>query len=386
MPHLYPHKKSGWRVVYRVHFPDGTHAERTRYAKKLVDAQRLYSDADALESLSRKGHITAEEVRRALNLRFITAEEAALLAGARDAGIYTWGQLRKLYEDWCRAHCAKTTLRSTLSKLNRVEEYFSQFEPGAVTAEHIKRFIAVRKAGLMKMEPKKRGRKFEDQSAKDATIRKELVILRRLLDPLGKAENPARELPLLKVTGERIPRPLYPDEVKAFLAALEGRKDRLGGRLKHMTMIYLYAGLRPSEIIRLKPDDINLQAEKILVQGQTKTGHARSVDIHPEIKPLLEEAMSGAKEKLFNCDVNSLGRSIRQVIKLAKLEGITPYSLRHSFVTYLLRAGADLRKTMDLAGHKRLATTTRYLHVVPSVDSPVKKIDFGVGNGVDKSK
>ncbi|HEY4708177.1 MAG TPA: site-specific integrase [Thermodesulfobacteriota bacterium] len=176
-------------------------------------------------------------------------------------------------------------------------------------------------------------------------------------------------------------RPLYPDEIKALLSALEGRKTRLYGWLKHITMIYLYAGLRPSETVRLTPDDINMQAGKVLVQGRTKTGYARSVDIHPDLMPYIEEVLAKTEKgkRLFRCDANSLWREIKQVMNLAGLTGVTPYSLRHSFVTYLLRGGADLRTTMDLAGHRKISTTTRYLHVVPTVDSPVHKIDFGLG-------
>ena len=55
-------------------------------------------------------------------------------------------------------------------------------------------------------------------------------------------------------------------------------------------------------------------------------------------------------------------------------EGIAPYSLRHTFVTEFLRAGADLRYAMDKASHRRLSTTTMYLHSIESEDSPVKRI------------
>lgn len=388
MPHLYPHKTKGWRVIFRVHFPDGTHVDRTRYSRKLQNAQIIYGDVDALESLSRKGHITSDEVRRAVNLGYLTPEEASLLTGHHATGVFTWDRLRKKYEDWGRAHTEKTTFKSNVSKMRLVEAFFFQFDPAEVTTEHIKKYIEQRKAGLVKTEPKKRGRKTKDFTGKEGSIRKELVILRHLLDPLGVENNPARALPLIKVEEENIPRPLYPHEIKTFMAALEGRKDRLKGGLKHMVLIYLYAGLRPSEIIRLKRTDINSQAEKIHIQGRTKTGQARSVDIHPELRPHLDAALAAIKkgEQLFDCDPNSLSREIRRVIVLAKLEGIKPYSLRHTFVTYLLRAGADLRKTMDLAGHKKLATTTRYLHVVPSVDSPVNKIDFGLGPKCDPDK
>lgn len=381
MPHLYPHKTGGWRVVYKVYFPADRPRRKTKYARQMQDAQVIYGDVDHIETVSRKRQLTKDEIRKALNLRYITQEEASMLHGGRVVGNITWNDLRKKYEDWARAYCETSTNRCNFSKLDRVVSYFSAFSPGEVTAAHIEDYIRARKTGRVVMEAKKRGRPRAEQKGSDATVRKELVILRRLLDPLGKDENPAREIPLLKVSEEAVPRPLYPDEVGPFLDALEGRRASLGGWLKHMTMTYLYAGLRPSEIVRLTREDINAGAGKIHIQGRTKTGRARSVDIHPELLPLLDERLRTAKkgERLFPYNVNSLGREVRKVITDAGLKGITPYSLRHSFVTYLLRAGADLRQTMDLAGHRKLSTTTRYLHVVPSVDSPVKKIDFGKG-------
>ncbi len=148
-------------------------------------------------------------------------------------------------------------------------------------------------------------------------------------------------------------------------------------------MTYLYAGLRPTEIINLTPKDVNLKIGKITVQGKdgvrTKTGRARTVEIHPKLVVYLESCLRRGGKYVFGGDErlnpDSVSRAIRKVIEDTGRKGLTPYSLRHTFITALLRSGADIREVQARAGHRRLSTTMRYLHVAPS-ENPVKRIKF----------
>lgn len=364
MPHLYPSKNKGWRIIYRVFFIDGRHTDKTRWASSKDKAKIIYSDVDKLENLSRKAAITKQEVLYCLNRGYISQTETSLLTSSK-VSIYTWNELAKKYEDWSRENCRAISQKANMTKLKNVLKFTDRLNkaPSEVAAADIEAYIKARRQAKIK----------------NATIRKEIVIFRKMLDNLG-ADNPARQTKLPKVDDEHIPRALEYEEILALLQTLKKRKRYLYGYLRPVVMTYLYAGLRPSEMVRLMAKDI--RAGKILIHGETKTGMLRNVEIHPKLKVCIESCIRRGGKYLFGgdrqLDPNSISREIRRTIREAELdEGATPYSLRHTFVTNLLRTSNDLRYTMDKAGHKRLATTTRYLHIIPNKESPLKKMKFG---------
>lgn len=371
MPHLYKSKFHGWRVKYRIWFPDGTHIDKTKHRTRKIDAERMLTEVDRLESLSRKAALSKKEITFFVNMEYLTPNEATLLAGAFISPYRTWNELAIKYEDWSRSNCRAYTHLCNTSKLKGVLDAFADISLAEVSKDNIERFISKRK-----------------KEVQNDTICKELIILRKLLDYIDEDNNPARKIHMPKVIGRK-KRPLSAIEMQAFFEKLEQNKRLYYGLLKPFVMFYLYAGMRPSEIARLKKSDIRLDIKKIIVEGETKTMEARSIDIHPELMPTLQDLLNRTTnaQGLFGrkIDAKNISRLISLTMGLAGLQGMSSYSLRHSFISYLLKHTRDLAYVMRQAGHKQIKTTQGYIDVIEDPDSPINKLDFGLKTTTPKN-
>ena len=172
-----------------------------------------------------------------------------------------------------------------------------------------------------------------------------------------------------------LPKFLTMKEVEALLAAPDVGDPR-GVRDRAMLEVLYGSGLRVSELIALRPKDVNLDEGFLLCRG--KGGKERIVPLGRsgcravrrylnEVRPQFEKA---ASESLFLSRLG--GPYTRQGFwKLLKgharaagiMSKISPHVLRHSFATHLLERGADLRSVQLMLGHSQITTTQIYTHV-----------------------
>ncbi|MCM8794823.1 MAG: site-specific tyrosine recombinase XerD [Candidatus Omnitrophica bacterium] len=173
-----------------------------------------------------------------------------------------------------------------------------------------------------------------------------------------------------------LPEVLSVEEVERLLKAVP-MKESKGIRDRAILELLYASGLRVSEAASLKVSDINAEAGFLRCIG--KGGRERVVPVGQhalrwitkylqEVRPLL-----GAKSDSKNLFLNRFGKPLsRQTVWIllthyAKQGGIkksiSPHTLRHSFATHLLEAGADLRVVQELLGHATIATTQIYTHV-----------------------
>ncbi len=173
-------------------------------------------------------------------------------------------------------------------------------------------------------------------------------------------EKFAAKIPIAK-SSKNLPKVLSKKEIEKIISSTNNLTHRA-----IITFLY-YAGLRISEVINLKSENIDFERELIKVKG--KGEKERIIFLHPKIKQLFE-FINYKKGILFKSNRNQkyTKRTIQQIIKnSAKKAGIkkrvTPHMLRHSFATHLLEAGADIRHIQKLLGHSSLSTTQIYTHV-----------------------
>lgn len=174
----------------------------------------------------------------------------------------------------------------------------------------------------------------------------------------------------------RLPKTLSSEDVESLL----GQPDRsapLGLRDKAMLELLYATGLRVSELVGLRLQDVNLERGFLVVVG--KGSKERAVPLGDVAAVVLREYLDAARPLLLKgagtdaLFVSSRRRQITRQMFWARIKhyvrkaGITqrvsPHTLRHSFATHLLDNGADLRAVQAMLGHSDISTTQIYTHV-----------------------
>lgn len=125
----------------------------------------------------------------------------------------------------------------------------------------------------------------------------------------------------------------------------------------------LYVGLRPSELIRLKWRDIDLDRETLTVQ-EAKDDEFRMIALHPAATKVLRNLPRVNDHVFPGITVRSLERKARAIKKKADLKRIKKfwYSTRHTFGTTYYEKTRDLRGLQEILGHSKIEMTTIYVN------------------------
>jgi integrase/recombinase XerD len=184
--------------------------------------------------------------------------------------------------------------------------------------------------------------------------------------------DPSFNIGLPKLS-RRLPDVLSVEEIAKLINAAP-EKTETGIRLRAMLELLYASGLRVSELVGIKPDDLDLRIGFVKVIG--KGSKERIVPLGRRAKYALERYLEIRSTKHPNAktlfvtnrrgpvDRRTFWRTLKKLaVKAGIIKHISPHSIRHAFATHLLCGGADLRSLQEMLGHANIATTQIYTHI-----------------------
>jgi len=183
--------------------------------------------------------------------------------------------------------------------------------------------------------------------------------------------NPARSVATPK-REKHLPSVMQTSDI-ALLLEQPDISTPLGRRDRAFLELLYGSGLRISELVGIDLDDIELRARLVKVRGKGKKERIvpfgskaeEAVRAWLEVRePRGDEAALFVNYRGERITTRSVRRLFDRYVRGAALrKGISPHTMRHSFATHLLNAGADLRGIQELLGHASLSTTQKYTHL-----------------------
>ncbi len=199
----------------------------------------------------------------------------------------------------------------------------------------------------------------------------------QMKDPTKNLEAPHVE--------KKLPQILTPQEIDHLLEQPSDTEPK-GIRDKAMLELLYATGIRVSELISLKIQDVNLSIGFVICRNDKKE---RIIPIGNIAKTALKNYIENARNSMLentddeilfvNCNGQNLSRQgfwkiIKQYGKQANIQAdITPHVLRHSFAAHLLENGADLKSIQEMLGHSDISSTQIYSHLMKSKINDVYK-------------
>ncbi len=216
-----------------------------------------------------------------------------------------------------------------------------------------------------------------------ATRNRKLYSLRSFFNFLIKREvikhNPATSIEATKTNLQSEPIYLKHDDIKSYLNVINDYKSKNQSRDLAINKMFLYCGLRISELVNLDLNDINYEDNSIKFYG--KGNKERYVPLHQKVITALKDYLpdrnkikaknKDAKKALFlsnrgnRINVRTIQIMVKNYAKRAGVKNadkVTPHKLRHTFASILYKETKDLKILQELLGHSNISTTQIYTH------------------------
>ncbi len=216
---------------------------------------------------------------------------------------------------------------------------------------------------------------FEEEKAAPASVSRSIASMRAFFNYMEKEgmidDSPAEGLKAPKIE-KKLPQIMTQDEVIRLLEQPSGDSPK-DIRDKAMLELLYATGMRVTELITLRVQDLNLQMNYVDCHDPNKE---RIIPFGIEARNALKNYMEHSREAMIedrnentlfvNCSGQPMSRQgfwklIKYYTKKAGIQmDITPHTLRHSFAAHLVENGADLHSVQEMLGHSDISTTQIY--------------------------
>jgi integrase len=158
-----------------------------------------------------------------------------------------------------------------------------------------------------------------------------------------------------------------------YLSEEESKRviEKCDPHLKPIVVMALHTGMRKSEILTLRWENIDL-AIKLILLTDTKNNEPRQIPINKTLKAYLDKLPQRIDGGYVFYDPRTdkpyqdIKKSFARALKNAGVKDFHFHDLRHTFASHLVMKGVDIMTVKELLGHKTLAMTLRYAHLAPS--------------------
>ena len=217
-----------------------------------------------------------------------------------------------------------------------------------------------------------------EEQFKPATVSRNIASIKAwihyMMDEDVIKEDITRTLKVPKIE-KKIPEIMTMNEVVTLLEQPVGNNPK-EIRDKAMLELLYATGIRVTELISLKMEDLNMQMNYIICNDGNKErmipfGAKARMALMRYLEEVRDEMLADAKSHVLfvNCSGQAMSRQgfwklIKYYAKKAGItEDITPHTLRHSFAAHLVENGADLRSVQEMLGHSDISTTQIYANM-----------------------
>lgn len=287
---------------------------------------------------------------------------------------------------------ASTTKRSharDLTSARHLAGYFTGHTIGTLNASHITGYKQHRTTFI--------NRHGQHRPPSEATVAKELLLLSRAIRHCNTHHDWRLPNPTTHRTGKttdphRLPRWLTPAEAQTLIQAAQ--RSVRSPYIADFIQLSLATGMRKSEVLTLEWSRVDTERRLIWFQSGTGTKSGRA-----EAVPLNDTALCAlTRRRAWNAahglqaspyvfaspkpnktgqpqPITSVKTVWRHLIKTTGLTGVKPHTLRHTFCSWMVQAGTDLRKVSSLMRHTDIRTTMLYAHLAPKTGQETAAID-----------